>query len=98
MADLPCDKWANKKGTSDRSCSCGSWKDHWLQNSGLNWPAACSVSGCSSKPVLGAHIYNSDVSGEKIAPFCDSCIKKDGKFSLKGGVRLVSANKQNTCD
>ena len=52
MADLPCNNWANKKGTSGRSCSCGSWKDHWLKNSGLNWPAACSVSGCLSKPVF----------------------------------------------
>lgn len=43
-------------------------------------------------------MYNSKVNGEKIIPACDSCNKKTGEFSLKEGVTLVSANKQETCE
>ena len=58
--------WKNKKGTSIRFCNCGSWKQHWLNYSGITWPEVCSVEGCKNKPTLGAHIYNSEVSGEKL--------------------------------
>lgn len=89
--------WANKGGTSKRSCNCSSWKQHWLNDSSQQWPNECFVRDCSSKPILGAHIYNPDVSGEYIAPFCDSCNKRSDKFDLKGRVTIVSANKQKTC-
>lgn len=94
---LTCNDWANKSGTSDRECKCGSWKAHWLSQSGKNWPTQCSIDGCSSSPTLGAHIYNASETGEYIAPFCDACNKKTGKFNLKTGVTLVSANKKSTC-
>lgn len=89
--------WKNKKGTSNRSCGCGSWKQHWINCSGKNWPGICSVDGCFNVATLGAHIINNDVSGEYIVPACDSCNKKDGEFDLKGKITLISANKQNTC-
>ena len=56
------------------------------------------MEGRKNKPTLGAHIYNSEVSWEKIVPACDSCNKRDEAFDLKGGVTLVPANKQKTCD
>lgn len=90
--------WKNKKGTSNRSCSCESWKQHWINISGESWPEKCSIYGCSSTPTLGAHIYNSNVSGEKIVPACDSCNKLSDEFDLKSGTTLVSANKSDTCD
>lgn len=89
--------WKNKGGTGSRSCNCGSWKQHWINVSGESWPKKCSIQGCINDATLGAHIINSSVSGEKIAPACDSCNKLSGEFSLKGGVTLVSANKQNSC-
>lgn len=92
--------WKNKKGTSVRSCNCSSWKKHWLNYSGKSWPNKCSVEGCDNSATLGAHIFNS-ISEEKdeyIVPACDSCNKLESKFSLKGGVTLVSANKQKTCE
>lgn len=88
--------WSNKKGTSDRSCSCGTWKQHWLNYSKKSWPASCSVQGCSSSPTLGAHIINPDVTGEKIVPMCNSCNARDGKFNLSS-VTLVSGNTSKTC-
>ena len=95
---ITADGWANKKGTSNRSCVCGTWKKHWLNGSDKSWPSDCFKKGCTSTPVLGAHIYNSSVTGERIVPFCDSCNKLEGTFSLNGGVTLISANKANTCE
>lgn len=92
--------WKNKKGTSNRSCNCGSWKQHWINCSKKEWPKKCSISECNNSATLGAHIYNtsSSVTGEYIVPACDSCNKLDSEFSLKGSITLISANKQNTCE
>lgn len=89
--------WKNKKGTGGRSCNCGSWKNHWINNTDKSWPSTCSIAGCNNSATLGAHVINSNISGEKIIPSCDSCNKLDGEFNLKGGITLVSANKQETC-
>lgn len=98
IMELTAKNWKNKKGTSNRSCNCGSWKQHWINNSAIVWPKKCSIFGCINDASLGAHIYNSSVSGEKIVPACDSCNKQDKEFNLKGGVQLVSANKKLTCE
>ena len=92
--------WKNKKGTTNRSCKCGSWKQHWINFSGKPWPTKCSISGCNGTADVGAHIINSDedVHGEYIVPACYSCNQVDGEFDLKEHVTLVSANKQNTCE
>ena len=89
--------WSNKNGTADRGCKCGTWKDHWVKFANMSWPSTCSVSGCSNKPTLGAHIINPLVTGEKIVPMCDSCNKLTSPFSLKGSITLPSANKSETC-
>ncbi|WP_305843226.1 hypothetical protein [Photobacterium leiognathi] len=68
---VSCNGWANKNGTAQRSCSCGTWKQHWINDTGESWPSECSVSGCYSPPVLGAHVYHPDVKGERIVPMCD---------------------------
>lgn len=94
---LPRNGWKNKSGTSDRSCACGSWRQHWINNCSKEWPKYCSVDGCTNKATLGAHIYNSNAAGEWIAPFCESCNKRNDEFSLKGKTTLVSANKNKTC-
>ncbi len=98
MGTITATGWKNKKGTGDRSCKCGSWKQHWINNSGKAWPDKCSVSGCNNVATLGAHIINSDVSGEYIVPACDSCNKLSSEFNLKGEITLVPANKQKTCE
>ena len=89
--------WKNKGGTGNRKCACGSWKNHWKNNSGKLWPSICSVVGCNSPATLGAHIINSAVRGERIVPACSSCNQLRNEFNLKDGVTLVSANKQETC-
>lgn len=89
--------WSNKKGTSDRSCKCGNWKDHWVKFAKKQWPDTCSVAGCTSKATVGAHVINSAVQGEHIVPMCDSCNKLGVTFSLKGNITLPSANRADTC-
>lgn len=98
MGTITANGWKNKKGTGERSCKCGSWKQHWINNSNKEWPDKCSVSGCNNAAMLGAHIINNNVSGEYIVPACDSCNKLSSEFDLKGKTTLVPANKQKTCE
>jgi len=95
---ITADGWSNRGGTGERSCKCGTWKQHWINYANSTWPSTCSVQGCTNSASLGAHVINSSVSGEKIVPMCDSCNKLTGKFTLKGGVTLPSANTSETCD
>lgn len=89
--------WKNKKETAERTCSCGTWKQHWLNHSVETWPRFCSVNDCRNEPTLGAHVINVDVTGEKIVPMCASCNNLSGSFNLSD-VWVVSANKSETCD
>lgn len=95
---LPAEGWKNKAGTGYRSCDCGSWKEHWKNCSGEDWPDQCSVEGCSEEPTDGAHLYNQYANGEWIAPFCHqhNC-ERSNEFTLKAETTLVSSNKQKTC-
>lgn len=91
--------WQNKNGTSDRECKCGSWKQHWINCCKPDtWPSSCSVEGCLNSPVLGGHVINHHVEGEKIAPLCDSCNKRIDHFDLKPNRKYPSANKADTCE
>jgi len=90
--------WKNKNGTGVRTCKCGSWKNHWLNFSDNEWPSQCSVVGCKETPILGAHVINPDVKGEKIVPMCGRCNQLDEEFSLRDNVARVSANTANTCN
>lgn len=98
MGTVTANNWKNKGGTGDRKCKCGSWKAHWKNNTTKSWPSKCSISGCDNSSSLGAHVINSDVSGEWIIPACSSCNQKESEFDLKGEITLVSANKSNTCE
>ena len=92
--------WKNVSGSSERSpkCKCGSWKQHWKNFSGREWPSVCSVSGCGNKAVLGAHVYSAGYSNKEfIAPFCSMHNNKDELLSLKNGTVLVIANQSETC-
>ena len=90
------ENWKNKNGTGDRSCNCGSWKQHWINSSGKPWSNKCSILGCDKKATLGTHIINASVLGEYIVPACYSCNQLNNEFDLKENVKLVPANKQKT--
>ena len=90
--------WKNKKGTGERTCVCGSWKNHWTKFAKKDWPEYCSVKECGNAPVLGAHVINAEVEGERSVPMCDSCNKLQESFDLKGKVTVVRANTRETCE
>ena len=85
--------WKNKKGTGDRSCKCGSWKNHWVKISKKTWPDQCCVKGCSKEATLGAHVYNPNEEKEWIVPMCDSCNNKDDKFDIDAHTTVIHASK-----
>ena len=90
--------WKNKKGTSGRNCYCDSWKQHWINVSGLPWPSKCSVLYCTNDAEVGAHIYNYLGSmDEYIVPMCKSCNGKNEAFAIDDDVVKVSANVSETC-
>ena len=95
---IPASGWKNKTGTGTRGCKCGTWKEHWVKFANKTWPATCSVKDCSNAPTLGAHVFNSAVTGERIVPMCDSCNKLSGTFTLKDSIAVPSANKSETCE
>lgn len=94
---LPIDGWSNASGTVNKTCTCGTWKQHWLNYSGKAWPSSCAVKECFFPPTLGGHVQNPGVVGILIAPLCDSCNGRGDIFMLKGGVALPSANQSLTC-
>jgi hypothetical protein len=94
---LPYSGWSNVTGTSNKSCNCGTWQKHWIKFAKKTWPSSCSVVGCTGKPTLGAHIKNSEVTGVRIAPFCNSCNGLSGKLTLKHDVSLPSATATSEC-
>ena len=59
--ELSTKRWKNKKGTGDRKCKCGSWKQHWKNFSGQTWPNTCTVSGCLNIATDGLHVFSSEV-------------------------------------
>ncbi len=98
MSTVTSKNWKNKKGTGERTCVCGSWKNHWIKFAKKDWPEYCSVKECGNAPVLGAHVINAEVEGERIVPMCDSCNKLQESFDLKGEVTVVRANTRETCE
>jgi hypothetical protein len=94
---IPTTGWKNKNGTANRSCNCGTWKQHWINYAKKSWPTSCSVKGCSTVPSLGAHVINANATGERIVPMCDSCNGLSGTFTLKEKITVPSANTSETC-
>ena len=101
VPNFPLSGWKNKKGTGERSCKCGSWRNHWLRFSPEPWPTKCAVDGCNNAATLGAHIFLSGTmspDNEYIIPTCDSCNKLESQFSVKSGTIFVPANRKKTCE
>ena len=91
------DGWKNKNGTGDRTCRCGSWKNHWINYSHESWPDKCSVLGCKNEATRGIHVYNSKSAEEFIVPACDSCNKRTDSFALEANISKTKANVAETC-
>lgn len=93
-------KVKNINGTSNNSCKCGSWLNHWKKYSEQQLPSYCPESSCVEKPEVGAHVQK-DSGGDSswyIVPLCKiHNAKKDTTLTISDSVTLVSANVGNTC-
>lgn len=97
-------KVKNANGTTERSCSCGTWLDHW-KNYSKKSAGTCSVSGCDKQATVGAHVTRPNAKGNEyrtapyIIPMCSSHNGKHGEtFSSKDSATFVWANVQETCE
>ncbi len=92
-------KLKNINGTSDTTCSCGSWLKHWQKFSGQTTDY-CQVNGCTKKDVVGAHVQKANSSDNKwyIYPLCNTHNQATGELDVSDSYTLVSANKKETCE
>ena len=95
-------KVSNINGTSDNTCNCGSWLNHWKKyNSGRQAvPTYCPVNSCYSKAEVGAHVQKDSYSDKSwyIIPLCSEHNRKiSGSLDVTDTVSLASANVSETC-
>lgn len=93
-------KIRNINGTSDNTCKCGNWLDHWKKFSGQSLPSYCPEEKCIQKPEVGAHVQkdSSTDNGWYIIPLCKTHNGKKGEtLNVSDTVKLVSANVKETC-
>ncbi len=90
----------NVNGTSDNTCKCGSWLDHWKKYGGGTIPSYCAEKSCTKKPEVGAHVQkdSSTDTGWYIVPLCKEHNGQTGKsLEIMDSTTLVSANVSQTC-
>jgi len=95
-------KLKNLKGTSDNTCKCDSWLDHWIkfnEDGDDALPNYCGEKSCTSKPQVGAHVIKVNSKDDKwyIVPLCKKHNKEDETFELFSNVSLAPANVKATC-
>lgn len=92
-------KVKNVKGTSDKSCSCGSWLNHWKKFSGKTLSSTCAT-GCLEDATVCAHVQKEGSSdrGIYIVPLCDEHNQETRAMEInESKTPLVSANINETC-
>ncbi len=90
----------NINGTSDNTCKCGTWLDHWKKFSGQSLPSYCPESACLQKPEVGAHVQKDGSTDTSwyIVPLCKKHNGETGKsLDIGDSVKLASANVSATC-
>jgi hypothetical protein len=90
----------NINGTSQRTCKCGSWLDHWKNYSGQSLPTYCPEKSCIGKPEVGAHVQKDSSTDRSwyILPLCSKHNAETGKsLELVDSIKLASANVAATC-
>ena len=93
-------KVKNINGTSDNTCKCGSWLDHWKRFSGQSVPTYCPEEKCTQKPEVGAHVQKDSSTDDSwyIIPLCKTHNGETGKsLTVSDSVTLASANVSKTC-
>jgi hypothetical protein len=89
----------NINGTSQTTCVCGSWLQHW-KNFSKQSVTYCPASGCLNTDLVGAHVQRASGSDDKwyIFPLCKAHNVSSGELEVSDAYKLVSANKKETCE
>ena len=93
-------KVTNINGTSDNTCKCGSWLDHWKKFGGYSSITYCTVDKCYGKDLVGAHVQKDSSTDRSwyIIPLCKTHNAETGKsLIVSDNTALVSANVSETC-
>lgn len=95
-------KLTNINGTTDNTCKCGSWLEHWKKyNSGRQpLPTYCPEKSCTKKPEVGAHVQKDGSSDRSwyIVPLCPTHNgMKGATIEVSDSISLASANVSETC-
>ncbi len=92
-------KIKNINGTSDTTCSCGSWLKHWEKFS-KQTVTYCPVSTCYNKDIVGAHVQKATGYDNKwyIYPLCNAHNQSTSELEVPDSYTLVPANKKETCE
>jgi len=93
-------KIKNINGTSDTTCKCGSWLQHWKNFSGQSSITYCSEKTCTKKDLVGAHVKKAIGNDNKwyIVPLCSTHNKSTGELEILDTIKLAIANKSETCE
>src|SRR5437870_7032961 len=92
-------KVKNVKGTSEKSCRCGSWLNHWKRFSGKTVSSICAVA-CLEDATVGGHVQKEGSSDRAtyIIPLCDNHNQETEAMEISESKSpLVSANVSETC-
>jgi hypothetical protein len=93
-------KVKNLIGSSDNTCYCDSWLDHWekYNDGGIGSQLWCSAKDCPGWAEVGAHVIKSDSWDKRhyIVPLCKACNCRTDVFDI-GDTPLASANVSETC-
>lgn len=93
-------KVRNINGTSDYTCKCGSWLEHWKNFAGGSVPNLCPETNCIELAEVGAHVQKDSSSDSNwyIIPLCKKHNSKKGEsLEVIDTLQLVSANVSETC-
>jgi len=89
----------NIVNTSENTCACDSWLDHWKKFSRQS-ASYCSVNGCYERPEVGGHVQKTGNFDKNwyIVPLCKGCNAKNGAYlDVNDSIKFVSAKVDETC-
>jgi len=87
----------NVEGTSDNTCKCDSWLDHWKTFGGGSIPTYCAEATCRKSPTVGAHVQKAGDKSWYIIPLCATHNVKSDTLSVMNDTKFVSATVSATC-
>jgi len=88
-----------QEGSRTPTCGCGTWLQHWENNSHQK-AGTCSASGCSRQADVGGHVQKRGVGDDSwyIIPICTPCNNQRGQeYDVEPGTIFVPIGKTPNC-